>query len=360
MSENPEIDYFKNEEKSDVLFVVERKPIPAYKSFLSEKSIVFSAMFSENFKESKDKEIVIEDTTYEAFNTFIQFLYCDDLVLKDDNNSQLMRELYRLSDRYDVFRLAERIIHELIKRNRLNGFECVSDEDFNRIWLQITPIERIAFESQLLTLIEDSMTSYDINFDHFLRNNDLDLNDFHLIRELYELTNRYDVSSLRDRITAELFKMNFYLFFGLLCKSKEWFHWKWQRIGSIARIAFELNVSQLIEKVMIFIDKNLVHFLMKDMKELIELNVLTDGRLFSLLIEKCTESRFHHMKELMDKTIEIIHMMTIISKKMNDLKESLKKVKSFNCDECGAFNHVQSTDAYSKCEECNQLFCNYN
>ena len=54
-----------NEEKSDVLFEVEGQTIPAIKSFLSVKSRVFSAMFSGDFKESKDKEIVIEDTTYE-------------------------------------------------------------------------------------------------------------------------------------------------------------------------------------------------------------------------------------------------------------------------------------------------------
>ena len=71
-----------NEERSDVRFIVEGKPIPALKSFLSVRSRVFHAMFSGEFKESKDKEVVIEDTTYEAFKTFIRFVYCDDLGLK--------------------------------------------------------------------------------------------------------------------------------------------------------------------------------------------------------------------------------------------------------------------------------------
>ena len=35
-------------------------------------------MFSGDFKESKDKEIVIEDTIYEEFKTFIQFLYFEE------------------------------------------------------------------------------------------------------------------------------------------------------------------------------------------------------------------------------------------------------------------------------------------
>ena len=83
MRENPELYYFMDEEMSDVLFIVEGQTIPALKAFLSDKSRVFSAMFSGEFKESKGKEVVIKDTTYEAFKSFIRFLYCDDLVLKD-------------------------------------------------------------------------------------------------------------------------------------------------------------------------------------------------------------------------------------------------------------------------------------
>ena len=49
MSETPESDYL-NDVRSDVVFVVEGKPISAIKSFLSVKSRVFSAMFSGNFK----------------------------------------------------------------------------------------------------------------------------------------------------------------------------------------------------------------------------------------------------------------------------------------------------------------------
>ena len=363
MSETTEFDYLMSEENSDVVFVVEGQPIPALKTFLAVESRVFSAMFSGNFRESKDKAIVIEDTTYEAFNTFIQFLYCDHLDLKDDNDFQLIGELLSLSERYDVSRLADRIIDLLTDRNQLNGPKCDSNEDFNRKWLKIRSIESLVFESQIKRFIEIVMTFIEINFDHFLKNENLDLkddNDFQLIRELYTLSNRYDISRLRDRITTELIKMNYYQFFGPLCESEEEFQWKWQRIGSIARIAFELKVSKLIEKVMIFIHKNFVHFLKRDIKQLIELNDLTDGRLFSLFIEKYTESRFHHKKELMDKTIEIIQMITKICKQMNDLKESLKKVKCFNCDRCGTLNHVQSIDAYTKCEECNQLFCKFN
>ena len=96
-----------------VVFVVETQTIPAIKSVLKEKSPVFSAMFSGN---SKYKEIVIEDTTYEAFNTFIRFLNCDLLVLKDKNDFQLIQELYKLSDKYEVPELEHRLSRKLYKK----------------------------------------------------------------------------------------------------------------------------------------------------------------------------------------------------------------------------------------------------
>ena len=101
--------------KSDVILVVEGKRIFAVKSFLSEKSSVFSAMFSGNFKESQEIEIPIEDTTYEAFNTFIQYLHCDHLVLKDKNDFHVTQELYKLSKKYDVPRLERSMTYKLYK-----------------------------------------------------------------------------------------------------------------------------------------------------------------------------------------------------------------------------------------------------
>ena len=76
MSENPELDFFMNESESDVVFVIEGQPLPAMKSILRLKSRVFRAMFSGDFKETKDNEVDIEDTSYEAFKTFIQFQGC--------------------------------------------------------------------------------------------------------------------------------------------------------------------------------------------------------------------------------------------------------------------------------------------
>ena len=184
MSGTPELECFMNEEMSDVLFIIEGQRIPALKSFLSVKSRVFRAMFSGDFKESKDKEIVIEDTTYEAFKAFIRFLYNEDLVLKR-NDFKTIRELYRLSDRYDVSRLEERMTDLLSSYNNLfpvYWFADVSDKNFESWWTTNRSIARIAFELKITKLMDKVMTFIDQNFDHFLKK------DYKELRELYDLT----------------------------------------------------------------------------------------------------------------------------------------------------------------------------
>ena len=242
MSKNPELDYFMNEERSDVRFIVKEKPIPALKAYLSVKSRVFHAMFSGEFKESKDKEIVIEDTTYEAFKTFIQFLYCDSLVLKDNNDLELIGELWKLADRYDFYRLEYKLINILYKKSSL-FMECGISE-FQNIW---------------------------------------------------------------------------------------------PKMQSILKIAFEYKVKKLMDKVMEFIDKYLYYILDEDNEVLIELNDLTDDRLFSLMVDKSSENIYG----LKNKIKELFCLMSKKCKQMNELKESLKNVKSFECDKCETFDLVQ-------------------
>ena len=154
-----------NEEKSDVVFVVEKQTIPALKAFLSVKSRVFSAMFSGDFKESKDKKIVIEDTTYEAFHTFIRFLYCDDLELKDDDDFKLIGELYKLSDRYDVSRLEHRLTDILYEK----CFGSVkTKKDFQIVWLKMRWILKFAFDFKIEKLMDKVMEFVEKNLNYFL------------------------------------------------------------------------------------------------------------------------------------------------------------------------------------------------
>ena len=83
------------ENESDVVFLVEGQPLPAQKSFISIRNRVFRAMFSDKYKESKDREIVIEDTTFQAFKTFLWFVYSDELVIKDINDLNLIEEVVK-------------------------------------------------------------------------------------------------------------------------------------------------------------------------------------------------------------------------------------------------------------------------
>ena len=266
MSENPEFDYFMNEEKSDVIFVVEGQHIPAIKTYLSVKSRVFSAMFSGNFKETKDEEIVIEDTTYEAFKTLIEFLYFDDLFLKDDNDFELIEELYKLSDRYDVSRMKNRITDKLCKKI------------------------------------------------------DILLDSYQYIKEV------------------------------------------WLNFQPILKIAFDYKIEKLMNKVMEFIYYKLEFLSTLDNEELFQLNDLTDGRFFTLLADNCRKYR-EYDDEFNDKIKELFKLMANkfrkASEELNELKESLKKVKQYKCDECEAYNQVQFIDTFSKCQECDQLFYDF-
>ena len=124
-------------------------------------------------------------------------------------------------------------------------------------------------------------------------------NDFKLIGELYRLCDRYDVSRLRDRIIDGLTDSNQLI--EPNCVSEEYFNKKWLKIKSIARIAFESQITRLTDNVMTFIDINFDHFLNKDNKEMRELNDLTDGRLFELKANK-KRKLVEEMKRLEEKT----------------------------------------------------------
>ena len=159
-----------NESVSDVVFVVEGQQIPAMKSILSLKSKVFRAMFSGKFKESEDKEVVIEDTTYEAFKTLVQFIYCERLVLNDDNDFKLIEEVCQLSDRYDLKRILEKVDDHLMA----TPLNCSDSVTFN--W-----VSKIAFDHNLPNVKTRVLSQIDQNFKHFITKTNkqlIDLNVF--------------------------------------------------------------------------------------------------------------------------------------------------------------------------------------
>ena len=59
------IDFSKQWEYSDIIFLVEDKPVHANKMVISMWSPVFAAMFRSNFKEKDAQEVKLPDKNYE-------------------------------------------------------------------------------------------------------------------------------------------------------------------------------------------------------------------------------------------------------------------------------------------------------
>ena len=192
LTDCPEMDYFMNEDKSDVVFVVEGQRLPALKILLSVRNKVFRAMFSENFKESKDKTVVIEETSFEAFKTLILFLYSDQLVLKDDNDLKLIKEVCELSDRYDSRRLLEKVGQHL------------KEMPFNAE--NLYDITLFAFNHKIDELMAKMLTYLDIFMDEIVKKD---------IKQLCELND-----STNDKL-LELIVNNYRNLIGAECKRCE-------------------------------------------------------------------------------------------------------------------------------------------
>ena len=171
-------------------------------------------------------------------------------------------------------------------------------------------------------------------FDELILKDD---NDFKVIRELYRLSDRYLVPKLKDRITDLLNRKSD----KVIRDPNEVFEDKWLIIKSIGKIAFELKIHCLMDKVMSFIGQHLDHFLRRDSKGLNKLNDVTDGRLLDVVSNKC-------------RTYERIN------KKFNELKDSLKQVKMFECQRCRAVNQVCSVNTSTQCFNCKIFFCQSN
>ena len=190
MNDCPEMDFFMNEDKSDVVFMVEGKRVPALKIILCMKNRVFRDLFSDNFEESKDKTVVIEETTFEAFKTFILFLYSDRLVFEDENDVKLIEDVLLLSEKYDEIHMKRKTI------KRLNKIEMTYDN--------FEQISRIAFRYEIEELISKLKTFIDNNFNNLIKSD---------IKELCELnysTNgklfEVNVSHFYIKVSEELFE----------------------------------------------------------------------------------------------------------------------------------------------------------
>uniref|UniRef100_A0A7S2W4I0 BTB domain-containing protein n=1 Tax=Rhizochromulina marina TaxID=1034831 RepID=A0A7S2W4I0_9STRA len=67
--------YSRSSEFSDVTFLVEHRPVHAHRVVLSAVSERFRAMFSDGFRESSEREIVIPDMSHAVFTAMLDYLY---------------------------------------------------------------------------------------------------------------------------------------------------------------------------------------------------------------------------------------------------------------------------------------------
>ncbi len=69
-----------NSEFSDVVFVVEDRPVYATRAHLAVRSEHFRAMLFGGMRETSSKEIVIPDVSHSVFMLILEFLYTDTII----------------------------------------------------------------------------------------------------------------------------------------------------------------------------------------------------------------------------------------------------------------------------------------
>ena len=78
---NPLVDDFRlllnNQEYSDVTFMVENRPLYGHRCILMARCAPLDCMVNGPMREGSDSVIKIEDTTYECFSAFMEYLYTE-------------------------------------------------------------------------------------------------------------------------------------------------------------------------------------------------------------------------------------------------------------------------------------------
>ena len=123
------MDSFLDEDKSDVIFIVENERIPAIKSYLAQKSYVFQSMFTGPYQESNQREIQIPDLNANAFKEMVRFLYlgCNDTFVSNAKDYRSAIELYRCAHKYALGSLMETASSKLIQCIDVNNFIDIYD-----------------------------------------------------------------------------------------------------------------------------------------------------------------------------------------------------------------------------------------
>ena len=109
IGDNDRINYQEEEEEetfpsgfpeTDVTLVVEEQKFHVSRAVLSQHSPVFKAMFNGHFKESTEKEIVLEDKKAEQFKEFLKSFYPN---MKYSLTGKKMFKFIRVNETFIVF-----------------------------------------------------------------------------------------------------------------------------------------------------------------------------------------------------------------------------------------------------------------
>lgn len=88
----------KDESTSDIVLLVENKPIRAHKVILKHRSEYFSILFASGMKEVEEKQVLI-DGKYNVFTKVLQFIYSGQLNLEQESAESVF-ELYQEFNKY--------------------------------------------------------------------------------------------------------------------------------------------------------------------------------------------------------------------------------------------------------------------
>ncbi|XP_041371090.1 uncharacterized protein LOC121384672 [Gigantopelta aegis] len=158
---------------SDVVLLVEDKPIHVNKAVLSLVSPVFAAMFELDFKEKYAAEIPLPDKRYEDFIEFLLCLYPNTVKDVDQNNIDIVLPL---ADEYQVesvMRRSEEMIvhsvklnHKTLSAKELANFLLISDKySLKKSLLEVTKLVAKRPYIELIQIEEFNELNSAVKFD---------------------------------------------------------------------------------------------------------------------------------------------------------------------------------------------------
>ena len=311
-------------------------------------------MFSGNFCESKEPknsklpEIVVKETTVDAFTTMIWFTFADELWANDLDDLQNMYDVYQLSDRYEVLRLRQRVCRYLESKINVKDLISVSrvvfthnNEEFmakimifiesninelirrgiyelkelndatNDKLLDVLISDRLEYNESLLRFVIDNKTVFLIKealIKHgfkgeWLFGSSIKYKSFDKFKTLigylyfdkFILKDEEDIELIQDLCTTFLmaFKASFPFFYFIGNHLKD--RITVENLELISEIAFSYEIEGLIERVKQFIEQNLTEISEKCDEQLSRINTSTQNSLLFIISKnhrKCLQNNF--------------------------------------------------------------------